>query len=161
MNDPHPVFSNESLLRSGSWIVDIMGELRTRDAVEANRVLRAVLEALRNVMPAEGRERLAAELPPLIRRHHFECGATRPTNGRTDRCHDLAEHLASRLGCSHGDAERCLRAVGRAMVHRIARGEMADVRPLLPEEIRLLMFDAKHIDRAEDRRGVPLASPPP
>jgi uncharacterized protein (DUF2267 family) len=127
-----------SVQKTQSWIIDVanaMGEANRHKALQA---LRGTLHALRDRLPLEEAVHLGAQMPTLLRGLYYESWVP----GRNPQKHNRDEFLAAVRAAFHPaqevDTEHAARAVFTVLTKRISRGEMKDVRSILPEEIRTL-----------------------
>ncbi|WP_337845780.1 DUF2267 domain-containing protein [Thermus sp.] len=130
-----------TLHKTHTWLKEVMEELGTEDRHRAYMALRAVLHALRDRLTVEEVAQLAAQLPMLIRGFFYE--GWDPTGKPLKERHLEAflEHVARELKTPSGpavDPERAARAVFKVLAHRISQGEIADIRGLLPKELKAL-----------------------
>ncbi|GAA5336519.1 MULTISPECIES: DUF2267 domain-containing protein [Thermus] len=128
-----------TLHKTHTWLKAIMEELGTEDRHRAYMALRAVLHALRDRLPVEEVAQLGAQLPMLIRGIYYE--GWDPTGKPLKERHKEAflAHVARELKTPSGpavDPERAVKAVFKVLGQRVAEGEIADVRQLLPKELR-------------------------
>ena len=122
------------------WVCEVADELG--DAADKHRAylaLRAVLHALRDRLPVEEAADLAAQLPMLVRGFYFDGWrpAHKPLRERSRK--QFLGHVASAFPeelCPN--PEFITRAVFKVLEHRVASGEIADVKATLPEDVRQL-----------------------
>jgi len=106
---------------------------------EAYSVLRAVLHALRDRLPADEAVQLGAELPMLIRGFYYEGWKPSSTPKKQRSLEAFLEGMQPLPKLeAELDAEQALRSVFLILDHRISAGEIADVRQAMPEEVRKL-----------------------
>jgi uncharacterized protein (DUF2267 family) len=132
-----------TLQKTNGWLQDLMQALNWTDRHMAYSALRATLHALRDHLTVEEVAQLGAQLPMLIRGFYYE--GWDPT-GKPLRERHLEQFLAhidrqfsdaDRVD-SLVDSEQVARAVFWVLTQRISIGEVADVRHVLPAEIRAL-----------------------
>src|SRR5436309_348131 len=73
--DPMTVASgifDHTVEETHEWLLDVMDELAFRDEHKAQRILRAVLHALRDRLTVNEAVQLAAQFPALLRGFYFE-----------------------------------------------------------------------------------------
>ena len=129
---------DSTLQKTNVWLNDVAGQLNLDDRHQAYVVLRAVLHALRDRLTVEEAVQLAAQLPMLVRGCYYE-GWT-PT-GKPLKWH-MRQFLAA-IGSSHPlceelDPERVARAVFTVLDTRISKGEIDDVKHILPKQLQAL-----------------------
>lgn len=130
-----------TLHKTHIWLKGIMEALGIEDRHRAYMALRAVLHALRDRLPVEEVAQLGAQLPMLVRGLYYE--GWDPTDKPLKERHKEAflAHVARELKTPAGpalDPEAAARAVFRVLAAKVTEGEVADVRSLLPKEIREL-----------------------
>jgi uncharacterized protein (DUF2267 family) len=140
VNPEHHVPVFETTLRTThDWLqeLELVASLRNRD--EAYAVLRRVLHALRDRLPTNAAVHLGAELPMLIRGFYYE--GWKPSRTPT-RERSLAAFLARVHPLPHPDpdfdARKAVESVFAVLDHRIAAGEVEDIRGILPRELQRL-----------------------
>jgi uncharacterized protein (DUF2267 family) len=129
-----------TLHKTHAWLNEVMGELGWKDQQhKAYLGLRTVLHALRDRLTAEEAVHLGAQLPMLIRGFYYE-GWT--LSGKPLRERHKDEFLAHIRQIFRDDdtvdAEDLVRAVFRVLSRRIAEGEIADIKGILPAQLREL-----------------------
>ncbi|WP_018110333.1 DUF2267 domain-containing protein [Thermus igniterrae] len=134
-----------TLHKTHIWLKGIMEALGIEDRHRAYMALRAVLHALRDRLPVEEVAQLGAQLPMLVRGLYYE--GWDPTDKPLKERHKEAflAHVARELKTPGGpalDPEAAARAVFRVLAAKVTEGEVADVRNLLPKEIRELWPEA-------------------
>jgi len=136
MSSALPVFDKTTHL-THAWLNDVMETLGWEDRQRAYQACRSVLHALRDRLTVEEVAHLGAQLPMLMRGFYYEGWkpADKPLTERKKS--DFLEHVASRFeGASTTDVEAMTRGVFEVLEKRVAGGEIADVKHMLPEEIR-------------------------
>ena len=121
------------------WVRFVMERLDLEDAQSGYRVLRATLHALRDrLVPTEAAD-LGAQLPLLIRGIYYD-GWTPSGKPRKSRKRDEFLECVQRelVGEIDPETETAVRAVFQLLTRRITRGEIEDVRKMLPREVREL-----------------------
>jgi uncharacterized protein (DUF2267 family) len=122
---------------TNAWLAEIMQVLGSRDRHAAYTALRATLHALRDRLTVEEAAELAAQLPMLVRGFYYE--GWDPT-GKPMKIRHEEEFLArieDEMRRDDGvDVEQAARAVFAVLAARITGGEIADVRHVLPAEVR-------------------------
>jgi uncharacterized protein (DUF2267 family) len=131
-----PAFET-TLLATHEWLQELEYLASLRNQAEAYTVLRNVLHALRDRLPADEAVHLGAQLPMLIRGFYFE-GWKPSATPKKQR--SLPAFLSS-IGplprpYDAFDAEEAVRCVLQLLDHRISLGELSDVYHAMPEEVR-------------------------
>src|SRR5918999_3024156 len=125
---------------TNSWLKDLMDELDWVDRQEAYSALRVTLHALRDRLTIEEAAQLGAQLPMLIRGFYYEgwnpTGKPLKVRQREEFLERIAEHFVRAGEPIH--PEPVARAVFRVLAQRISDGEIADIKHVLPEELRSL-----------------------
>ena len=121
------------------WINDLDSRLGWENKHRSYRLLRTVLQALRDWLPVDEAVGLGAQLPELLRGVYYE--HWRPN--RTPVKHrKKAEFLARIADAFRNDpissTSNAVTAVFELLSDKIAVGEIEDVRHELPAEIRVL-----------------------
>lgn len=119
--------------KSNEWLSDLMRELHTEDRKYAYRVLRATLHALRDRLIPEEAVHLGAQLPLLIRGFYYEGWkpSATPTDDDLEAFYDrIVEEMSDQPGVP--DPERWVTAVFKVMTERLDRGELGNIRDVLP-----------------------------
>lgn len=126
-----------SLQKTNTWLKEIGDELELDAREDAWVVLRLGLHALRDQIATEEVFQLAAQLPMLIRGLYFEGWTPRIKPGdqrRTDEFLDsIQKHFDSRGGL---DPELAMKAVLGVLTRHISKGEIDDIKAVLPKELR-------------------------
>jgi uncharacterized protein (DUF2267 family) len=130
---------DKTLHLTNVWLNEIMAALGTDRRTDAWHALRAVLTSLRDRLPPEEAAHLSAQLPLFVRGIFFE--GWRP--GAFQRIHTRDEFLArvraQLAGQAPLDAELACRAVFATLHAHVTAGELADVRDVLPGELKSLL----------------------
>jgi len=128
-----------TLVKSNTWIRQLMEELGWDDPQRAYHGLRAVLHALRDRLPLGEVGDLSSQLPMLIRGVYFE--SWRPNQSPTPdkTAEQFYAHVYDNFPSdTEFVAEDLVRAVFWLLSQHISQGEIADVKAALPEKIREL-----------------------
>lgn len=132
-----------TLHKTHLWLNEIMQEIGTRDKHQAYLALRTVLHTLRDHLTPQEAAQLAAELPMLVRGLYYEgwVPARTPLKER-----DKDSFLNTIYDAFQTDVlfeptikpEKIVQAVLRVMSRHVSKGEMEDIKHLLPHQIRSL-----------------------
>lgn len=124
---------------TNAWLKEIM-ELTGLDRRKAYRVLTAVLHALRDRLTVDEVAQLGAQLPILVRGLYYD--QWHHPAGKPERLRHKEEFLAAVAAGLDDiepiDAEEAARAVFAVLEHRIAPGEIEDIKAMLPTHLREL-----------------------
>jgi len=129
---------------------EVMKELGIEDEHKAYRLLRAVLQTLRDRLPASEGKDFAAQLPMLLKA--VWCDGWDPTkvpDKSIKKKEDFLERVMNHPGLrrpadvsSLEEAERVVKGVFRVLKRHVSEGEIKDVLSELPEDIRKLFEEA-------------------
>ncbi|MBX5492680.1 MAG: DUF2267 domain-containing protein [Chloroflexi bacterium] len=123
--------------KTNEWLHELMGELGWQDQHRAYAALRATLHALRDRLTVDEVAQLGAQLPMLVRGFYYEGWDPSRTPLRERHREQFLTHVRQELrGDPAPDVEAIVRAVFAVLGRRVTRGEVEDVRHLLPAEIR-------------------------
>lgn len=123
---------------TNKWLKALGRELRDDDRHTAYRVLRATLQALRDLLTPEQSAKLAAQLPMLVRGFYFEGWTPGKERRRIRHADEFLELIADYQGSKSPDTKVAARAVFKVLADRVSAGEIDDVKQLLPKEVREL-----------------------
>ncbi|MGB5727931.1 MAG: DUF2267 domain-containing protein [Thiogranum sp.] len=128
---------DSTLQTTHRWLQELELAASLDNEAEAYSVLRVVLHALRDRLPADEAVHLGAQLPMLIRGFYYE-GWKPSTTPKMQRSLEAFLEGMQPLPTLKGEisAEQALRSVFLMLDHRISEGEIADVRQAMPEEVR-------------------------
>jgi uncharacterized protein (DUF2267 family) len=130
---------DSTIQETNLWLKEIMDELGTTDKHKAYLVLRAVLQTLRDRLTVEEAADLGAQLPVLIKGVYYE--GWKPGNKPTKIKHkeEFFERVRSYFRTEPDiDPQSLTQAIFRVLDKRITRGEIKDIKGILPEELRTL-----------------------
>jgi len=125
--------------RANQWLDDLNAELGWEERYDAYIALRAVLQALRDVLPLEEVVDFGAQLPMIIRGFYYEGWTGDVAQQPADR--DVFIGLVSeQLGEAFlvPDGEGVTRAVFKLLARRVSDGEIYHVGRKLPRSLRSL-----------------------
>ena len=130
---------DSTLQTTHRWLQELELAASLDNEAEAYSVLRVVLHALRDRLPADEAVHLGAQLPMLIRGFYYE-GWKPSTTPKKQRSLEAFLEGMQPLPTLKGEisAEQALRSVFLMLDHRISEGEIANVRQAMPEEVRKL-----------------------
>jgi uncharacterized protein (DUF2267 family) len=126
------------------WLRDIAIELGIDNRRHAYLALRGTLHAVRDFLPLDESAQFAAQLPMLVRGLYFEGWNPSATPERDRSLERFLGRVNAELQHAMWNeedpigAEQAARAVLRVLSDRLSRGEMEQVRHVMPERIRAL-----------------------
>ncbi|MCU1278118.1 MAG: hypothetical protein JWM53_1664 [bacterium] len=122
--------------KTNRWIHELMAELGWEDKQKTYLAMKATLHALRDRLTVDEVAQLGAQLPMLGRGFFYEgwhpAGKPLKERHKTEFLARIDHEL------KRGDPERVARAVFAVLAKRISEGEIADVKQVLPSELREL-----------------------
>lgn len=126
---------DQSLETTRGWLQEVQELMELDDEQRAFRVLRAVLQTLRDRLTIEEAAQFAAQLPMLLQGvyYHGWTPTGKPLKIRSRQ--EFLDKVAEGLLREHDPEEAC-RAVFRVLEDRMPGGEIEDVKRILPEPIR-------------------------
>jgi uncharacterized protein (DUF2267 family) len=136
-SETHVRAFDSTLQTTHRWLRELELIASLENESEAYSVLRAVLHALRDRLPADEAVHLGAQLPMLVRGFYYEGWKPSATPKKQRSLEAFLEALPPLPGLEGElSAEQALRNVFLMLDHRISEGEIADVREAMPEEVR-------------------------
>ena len=125
--------------RASQWLDDLNVELGWDERYDAYIALRAVLQALRDVLPLEEIVDFGAQLPMIIRGFYYE-GWTGTADGHPADRDAFIAVVADQLSEAFldPDGEGVARGVFRMLARRVSDGEIYHVGRRLPPALRSL-----------------------
>ena len=131
-----------SIHKTHVWLKELMWELEWTSRARAWSGLRAVLHALRDRLTFEEAFDLAAELPMVVRGMYAEGWDRRPRPMRLRSKEDFLTLVAENLvRAPDVDPEPLTRAVFGLLARHVDRGEIGQVRSMLPDPVRRMWPD--------------------
>ena len=130
-----------TLHKTNDWLKDLMTKLPARDKHEAYAAMRAVLHALRDRITVVEVAQLGAQLTMLIRGFYYEGWDPAATAVKERRRDQFLAHITRELRIAVSDRvdpEQVARAVFTVLAQRVSDGEIADVKQVLPRDVREL-----------------------
>lgn len=127
---------DETIQVTHVWLNEIMADTGA-DRQAAYRALKAVLQTLRDRLTVEEAAHLGAQLPMLVRGMYYDSyrPATQPHGTRT--ADEFLRDVESRMSDARPmDTEEVTAAVLKVLGHHVSAGEVAQVRNMLPQDIR-------------------------
>lgn len=128
---------DQSLETTREWLQAVQEQMGLDDEQRAFRILRAVLQALRDRLTVEEAAQFAAQLPMLLQGvyYHGWTPTGKPLKIRSRQ--EFLDRVAEGLMRQHDPEEAC-RTVFRVLEERMPGGVIEDVKRILPEPIREL-----------------------
>jgi uncharacterized protein (DUF2267 family) len=124
----------------GNWLQDLGKELETDNMKLAYHALRGVLFALRDRLTPEEVFDLSAQMPLLIRGLFFEGYEVKDKPVKMHAAEFRTRVLQELPPIQNIPVDLVIRAVMRMLQEKITKGEMADVKAQLPEDLQKLLF---------------------
>jgi uncharacterized protein (DUF2267 family) len=136
-SETHVRAFDSTLQTTHRWLRELELIASLENESEAYSVLRAVLHALRDRLPADEAVHLGAQLPMLIRGFYYEGWKPSSTPKKQRSLEAFLEGMQPLSGLEGElSTEQALRNVFLMLDHRVSEGEIADVREAMPEEVR-------------------------
>jgi len=132
------VFENTQQ-KTAHWIEQVAHNMGSSDMERSYHVLRSVLHAVRDRLPANDAVHLGAQMPMLVRGFYYEGWhpADKPEHYRHKE--DFLAHIARDVpNLDPAQRERAATAVFSVLSQEIGGGETDQVRHALPAEVREL-----------------------
>jgi uncharacterized protein (DUF2267 family) len=139
MNTTNQHIFDQTMQKTNLWLSDLMSDLDWQDRHKAYLALRAVLHTLRDRLTVEEVAHLGAQLPMLIRGLYYE--GWNPSKKQVKERHqeEFLAHVRSYFKADDRVVpEKVVRAVFRLLSMRVTKGEIQDIKQILPSELRLL-----------------------
>lgn len=136
MNPPYAEIFSQTLQKTHTWLKDLREELDWEDEHKAYVALRAVLQALRDRLTVEEAAQLGAQLPMLVRGFYYEGWHPAGTPVKERHQEAFLAHVKDAFkGDERVNPERVVRAVFKILSQRIAKGEINDIKHVLPKQL--------------------------
>lgn len=133
-----PIF-DEAVQLANQWLNELMEAVDWDDKQRAYRLLRATLHALRDRLPAHETVHLGAQLPMLVRGFYYDGWHMRDKAPKERTKSAFLAHVEAAFRQDpNTDTEELVREVFKLLARRISSGEIADVKGVLPAEMRAL-----------------------
>lgn len=127
---------NHTFEKTHVWLCELRDAAGLETEAQAYSILRAVLQTLRDRLTVDEGAHLASHLPMLIRGVYYEGWKPAQSPVKYRSAGEFLAAVAGRLGNSAVDPELGCRAVLGFLDRKIDRGELDDVRHMLPREVR-------------------------
>jgi len=137
---PEPTVIERSVEQANIWLNELAAALGTEDRNQAYRVLRAYLHALRDRLPVDEAAQLAAQFSPLIRGIYYDGWAPSATPVSYRGLADFLDRVAAdALLDGETAASYAAGAAAEVLRRHVSAGEIADIRAVLPEDLRPIL----------------------
>jgi uncharacterized protein (DUF2267 family) len=137
---------DRSVQKTNVWLRDVNYELQWFTFQRGYLALRAVLHALRDRLTTPEIAQLGAQLPIFIRGIYYEGWNPARTPVKSRGKELFLRQIRAQFAQTRNpdiDAEQVARAIFRVLVKHISKGELDQVRAILPHEFRDLWPDTK------------------
>ena len=134
----HVAVFDRTLQTTHDWLEELEREGKFRDQEQALSALRAVAQTLRDRLTVEEAADLGAQLPTLIRGFYYERWKPAAQPKKLRSLEEFLQEITPLLNPGISDPEGAARAVFALLQRRITRGEIDDVRHMLPKPIEAL-----------------------
>jgi uncharacterized protein (DUF2267 family) len=128
---------DRTVQKTNSWLLDLSQILRWPEKHKVYLALRATLHALRDRVTVDEVAHLGAQLPMSIRGFYY--AGWNPTDKPLKERHkeQFLAHIEQQFSSDDSvDPEVVARGVFFMLEHRVADGEIEDVKQVLPSELR-------------------------
>ena len=130
---------DRTVQKTNNWLNDLTQVLYLPDKHKVYLALRATLHALRDRLTVDEAAQLGAQLPMLIRGFYYEGWDPTDKPVRERHKEQFLAHIEEQfINDDSIDPEVVARGVFFVLSHRVTDGEIADVKHILPEELRSL-----------------------
>ena len=124
---------------TNTWLKELLEELGWEDRQRAYHALALVLHALRDRLTVAEAVDLGAQLPMLIRGLYYEGWSPKGKPVKEHKREDFLEHIAAAYrGHPEVFPEEVAWAVFKVLERHVSKGEINDVKHVLPAQIRAL-----------------------
>ncbi len=127
---------DNTIQKTWGWIQEVQRELDWHSSRKTYRALRATLHALRDHLPVAEAVQLGAELPMLVRGFYYEGWTIAGKPVKERRKEQFLEHIRKDMGSDYIDSEEVVVAVFKVMASRISKGELEDIKHVMPKQLR-------------------------
>jgi len=130
---------DRTLQTTNIWLNDIMETAGWDDKQTAYVALRSTLHALRDRLVSDEAVDLGAELPIMVRGIYYEGWRPSETPSAIREKEEFLEKIREEFqGGAEVDAEEVAKCVFRVLADKVSKGEIGDVRNMLPKPIESL-----------------------
>ncbi len=130
---------DEAVQSANIWVNEIDSRIGWNDKQRSYRLLRSVLQTLRDHLMVNEATDLGAQLPTLIRGVYYESWNSARNPVRMRHAEDFVAAVQKSFAPDPlGDTDLAIRAVFDVLDSHVSAGEMTDVRAAFTKEIRSL-----------------------
>jgi uncharacterized protein (DUF2267 family) len=123
---------DKTIHATNEWLKDLMFELGWEDRHKAYTALRVSLHALRDNLTVDEAKDLASQLPMLIRGFYYENWKLSAVPEKIKSKEPLFQRIQDVFPNEMVDTESIVRAVFKLLHFLISKGEVQDIRGMLP-----------------------------
>jgi uncharacterized protein (DUF2267 family) len=137
---------NKSVQKTNIWLRDVNYELSWFTFQRGYLALRAVLHALRDRLTIQEVAQLGAQLPIFIRGIYYEGWNPAKTPVKSRGKEVFLREVRAQFSNTRNpdvDAEHVTRAILRVLCKHVSKGELEQVKAILPRELREFWPEAK------------------
>jgi uncharacterized protein (DUF2267 family) len=124
-----------SLETTKDWLREVQDQMMLEDEQQAFRVVRAVLQTLRDRLTVTEAAHFASQLPMLLQGVYYHGWTPTHKPARIRNREEFLDQIAEDLMHEHDPEEAC-RAVFSMIERKMPGGEIEDVKSILPAPIR-------------------------
>jgi uncharacterized protein (DUF2267 family) len=124
-----------SLETTKDWLREVQDQMMLEDEQQAFRVVRAVLQTLRDRLTVTEAAHFASQLPMLLQGVYYHGWTPTHKPVKIRNREDFLNQIADDLMQEHNPEEAC-RAVFGMIERKMSGGEVEDVKSILPQPIR-------------------------
>jgi uncharacterized protein (DUF2267 family) len=124
-----------SLETTKEWLKEVQDQMMLEDEQQAFRIVRAVLQTLRDRLTVAEAAHFAGQLPMLLQGVYYHGWTPTHKPVRIRSREEFLDQIAEDLMQEHDPAEAC-RAVFSMIERKMPGGEIEDVKSILPAPIR-------------------------
>lgn len=137
---------NKSVQKTNVWLRDVNYELGWFTFQRGYLSLRAVLHALRDRLTIQEVAQLSAQLPTFVRGIYYEGWNPAKTPVKSRGKEVFLREVRAQFANTRNpdiDAEHVTRAIFRVLCKHVSKGEVEQVKAILPRELREFWPEAK------------------
>lgn len=122
------------------WVDEVSSEMGRDNRDEAYQALRAVLHTLRDRLTVEEGANLSAQMPMILRGMFYEGWKPSSIPVKIRDRDAFLDYVMEKLGpvVSIIPPMEAIQAVFKVLEIKVSKGELDDIKALMPEELRLL-----------------------
>jgi uncharacterized protein (DUF2267 family) len=135
----HIAAFESTVQKTYEWLQELEAEMGMQNRRRAYDILRAYLQALRDLLPSDEMAQLAAQLPMLLRGIYFEGWDPSRTPVRPEP-EDLLQRVTREANLvGPGEARGAVRAATQVLGRHVSSGEVEQVLHTLPQRLQRLL----------------------